>query len=259
MSTFYLNPQNARKDVAQLRISLSYFLKNSTKELFITGTVAIGFLIGFGVFGVVAIEFAEFEYDFSHYGRETTATVVDCKMVAGRGDKIPLITYSYVVNNKTYSNTWLAQFVYPDCESVPNPSTLDVIYLENDPASSIEGKMTKFSGGNIAVYLFSAGALGFAIQFVSFMRHLVDIRAIWLWRNQASRLKVLPGKIVAVKPMVERRKNEVQVLYRYQSPVGNGLVEAVTFYRPKDPYGSLPEAGMGVVVLYFDSHIVTIA
>ncbi|MEZ4669498.1 MAG: hypothetical protein R3E39_16455 [Anaerolineae bacterium] len=259
MTTFYLNPSNAAKNAKQLRIGLKYFVKKSTHEIVFAGIAAIGFLGGFAAFGAVAIQMANFEYNFSHYGRETTATIVDCKMVWGRGNRLPLITYRYTVNNETYSNTWLAQFVYPDCGSVPKPSTLDIIYLENEPASSIEGTLSKFNSGGYAVLIFGVGILGFGAAVLSLIRRGIPyLPHIWHWWNQASHLVVLPGEIASVKPMNERKQG-VQMSYRYQYPLENQPVEKIIYYHQNRTQNKLPEVGMRVVVMYFDKQTVTIA
>jgi hypothetical protein len=172
-----------------------------------------------------------------------------------RGRRLhPLVNYRYMVNGETYFEPCFGN--HRDCTPVPNNTVIDIIYLENDPAASIVGNAPEQYKTSGLGWHFAFGAVGFGLwSLLLTISALSYSPAIREWLNQAPRVVALPGEIVAVK---EKRRRTIEITYYYQSPEGKSLLrKEIMPRRKRNP----PQAGMYVVVLYYDydQHIITLA
>lgn len=261
MNTFYLNPRNEEKSINELRLDLPHFSHVSNAQLIATVILSIGFFLGFIVFAIFSYSMALNEYQFSHFGTDSSAIVTDCEMVAGRSGPHPLINYRYEVDEKTYFNTWLAQFDYEDCAKVPIGEPISIIYLRNDPGASIEGRMSERSRSGYVFALFLAlGSSGHGLASILSTRRLFSYRpAIHQWRTQASKLVVLYGEIIALTSTGSRCQNDREITYRYRSPSGLQQTRKAAYRHRSSSNARLPVLKMQVIVLYFDEETIAIA
>jgi hypothetical protein len=174
-------------------------------------------------------------------------------MVSGRGGDCPNITYRYTVQGETYVNTWLTQFDYRNCAAVP--ARINIIYLENDPASSIVGSTSERSNGSFM--LFALSAVGFGLGLTGRVKHaLTYLPAVLRWRRQQSSGTLLPGEIVAV---LSKTGSHTEITYHFESPEGCTSLGKTLLDVRNLVHDGLPKPGQRVVVLYFDDDNVTIA
>lgn len=261
METFYLNPHNAKKPTSALRIGLSRFSHISNRQLILIIARAVGFFIGSVVFGIFAYSMAEHEYQFSNFGVDGFATITDCRMVAGRGNPNPLITIHYEVNGESYSNSWLAALKYKDCSQLPQGMPVQIIYLENDPASAIEGTMAEFHSSGYAFPLFIAvGAVGFVLIVLVSVRQVFGyVSSLRQWWSQSSQLIALKGEIIALKPSSGKRRKDTEFTYLYRSPSGERCTGHAIYQPRKRRNDHPPKIGLSVIVLHYDEDIIALA
>ncbi len=259
MTTFYLHPKNAHKDLSQLRLGVDVFL--GMPVIYFIGLVgmSIGFLTGCIVFSLMAYGIGKFSYDYNTYGRDTVATVSDCEMVRGRGAVYPVISFAYKVDGNTYSNRLMAQGRFEDCTSLPANNIISIVYLSNEPESSLFGSWSERSDGSVLLFIL-AGAISFAVSSgMFFNRTLFYIPAIRLWQKQESYLQIISGEIVSVMNVREKRQVFLEIGYHFASPDGQEKIQQIKIQRAKYPQSALPRPHMYVIVLYLDDNIVSLA
>ena len=226
-------------------------------RLILMQLVLISRLGGMVVFGVVTYQFVQFDREYSTYGRDKAATIIQCEMVRGRGQSHPYITYRYIVEGETYLNRELAQQEFDHCASIPFRAFIDIIYLENDPARSFIGSTTDQASDHSTVLVFSVATLIYG--FFS-LRHIIRIVSylprLRLWWIHPSKLFAIPGKIVA---MDQTKQHTIKISYQYRSPRRKSVIGRATCQCRRREFRDIPRLGMRVIVLYLDETTVFIA
>lgn len=221
--------------------------------------MSIGFLTGCIVFSLMAYGIGKFSYDYNTYGRDTVATVSDCEMVRGRGAVYPVISFAYTVDGDTYSKRLMAQGRFEDCTSLPANNIISIVYLSNEPESSLFGSRSERSDGFVILFIL-AGAISFAVTSGMFFKQtLLYLPSIKLWQKQEAYLQIISGEIVSVLNVREKRQDFLEIGYHFVAPDGQEKIQQIKVRCAKYPQSAFPRPHMRVIVLYFNEKLVSIA